>query len=317
MHWLPWVDAWETSLYGPAGFYRRAVPADHFTTAPALGSVFAEMVGRIAREAGLHRVVDVGAGSGELVRALHASDPALRLTAVELRPRPADLPAAIEWTDDVPDQIDGVVIANEYLDNVPCPVVERADDGVVRLVEVSQTGRERLGDPAPEPDVAWLADWWPLSSAAPRAEVGRPRDRAWTDLTTRVRNGVAIAVDYGHIRSERPPGGSLRAYRGGAEVEPVPDGERDITAHVAVDAVADAGRSQLLRQRDAVARWSDAPSPPTYEQARDDPRSALRRIAVSSERGLLRAHGGLGDFWWIVATRGAPAGVAGVGAWRA
>jgi SAM-dependent MidA family methyltransferase len=317
MHWLPWAEAWDESLYGPAGFYRRAVPADHFTTSPAHGTVFAEVVGRIAGDAHLDHVVDVGAGSGELVRALHALDATLRLTAVELRPRPADLPSAIEWTDLVPDRIDGVLVANEYLDNVPCPVVERADDGVVRLVEVSRTGHERLGECAPEDDVGWLADWWPLSPAAPRAEVGRPRDRVWTDLTARVRNGVAIAIDYGHVRSDRPRTGSLRAYRGGAEVAAVPDGGRDITAHVAVDAVAAASGSRLLRQRDALARWTDAPSLPTYQQARHDPRSALRRIAASSERGVLRAPAGLGDFWWIMTTRGEPAGGAGVGAWPA
>ena len=35
----------------------------------------------------------------------------------------------------------------------------------------------------------------------------------------RVTRGLAIAVDYGHLADARPPFGSLRSYRGGAEVD--------------------------------------------------------------------------------------------------
>lgn len=302
--WRPWSEAWMTALYGPAGFYRSAVPADHFTTSAGTGTGFARMVRRLAREAGLDHVVDVGAGSGELVRALHSVDPALRLTAVELRSRPADLPSVIDWASEIPEQVDGILVANEYLDNVPCPVVQRDDDGVPRTVEVDPNGRERLGAPAPDADVGWLHTWWPLSAASPRAEVGAPRDAQWCALTAHVRNGVAIAVDYGHLRTDRPVHGSLRGYRHGREVDVVPDGMRDITAAIAVDAVAAASGGRVLRQSEAVARWADEPSLPSYEQARHDPRSALRHLAASSERGVLGARGGLGDFWWILVGRG-------------
>ena len=78
---------------------------------------------------------------------LHALDPALRLTGVELASRP-DLPAEVSWTDELPATFEGLLIAHEWLDNVPCDVVELDDAGVVRLVDVDpDTGEESLGDP--------------------------------------------------------------------------------------------------------------------------------------------------------------------------
>ena len=63
--------------------------------------------------------------------------------------------------------------------------------------------------------------------------------------------GIAIAVDYGHLADGRPPFGSLRSYRDGTEVDVAVDGSCDVTAHVAVDAVADRVGATLVRQRDA------------------------------------------------------------------
>ena len=75
-----------------------------------------------------------------------------------------------------------------------------------------------------------------------RAEIGRPRDDAWADAVgARAAAGCALAVDYGHLRADRPPVGTLTGYRGGRQVPPVPDGRCDVTAHVAIDAVAAAG----------------------------------------------------------------------------
>ncbi|NEC19081.1 hypothetical protein G3I50_12545, partial [Streptomyces parvus] len=71
-----------------------------------------------------------------------------------------------------------------------------------------------------------------------RAEIGRPRDAAWTGAVGCLTAGLAVAVDYAHGRGTRPPFGTLTGFRGGREVRPVPDGSRDLTAHVALDACA-------------------------------------------------------------------------------
>ncbi|MFD0884819.1 hypothetical protein ACFQ08_09690, partial [Streptosporangium algeriense] len=86
----------------------------------------------------------------------------LRVTCVDVAPRPPGLPEEIGWERVVPEGVEGLVIANEWLDNVPLDVVEQTSDGP-RLVMVDPSdGAERLGDIPEEADLAWLDRWWPL-----------------------------------------------------------------------------------------------------------------------------------------------------------
>ena len=62
-------------------------------------------------------------------------------------------------------------------------------------------------------------------------------------------HGILLAVDYGHAAGGRPTGGTLAAYRDGAQVAPVPDGTCDLTAHVAVDSLE---HDELTTQRAAL-----------------------------------------------------------------
>jgi SAM-dependent MidA family methyltransferase len=216
---------------------------------------------------------------------------------VDVAPRPGSLPAPIEWHSDIPAEFDGLLLANEWLDNIPCDVVELDDEEVVRLVLVDPgTGTERLGDPV---ESAWLDAWWPLTESGERAEIGEPRDEAWAQAVEAV-TGLAVAIDYGHLADDRPPYGSLASYREGQEVDIRPDGTRDVTAHVAVDAVADRVGGRLERQRDALARLGVDGTRPPLDLAHADPPGYLADLARASEAAELRARGGWGDFWWIV-----------------
>ena len=291
----PWRDAWQDALYGPTGFFLHSRPTDHFRTSVTSSDVFAEAVARLARDAALDAVVDVGAGGGELLARLHGIDPTLQLTGVDLAPRP-DLPGDIAWTDELPPEVDGLLIAHEWLDNIPCDVVELDDAGVVRLVEVEpDTGAERLGEPV---ESAWLDRWWPLTEAGTRAEIGEPRDDAWADAVGRV-HGIALAVDYGHTAPDRPPFGSLTSFADGREVEAVPDGTRDVTAHVAVDSVAAMTGARLERQREALDRLGVDGTRPPLDLATTDPQAYVAALARASESAELRTRGGWGDFWWL------------------
>ncbi len=291
----PWREAWHDALYGPTGFFLATRPADHFRTSVASSDVFAGAIARLTRDAGLDAVVDLGAGGGELLTRLHAIDPDLQLIGVELAPRP-DLPRGIAWLDELPPTIDGLLIAHEWLDNVPCEIVELDEAGVPRLVEVDPgTGRERLGEPV---ESGWLDRWWPLSEPGARAEIGEARDDAWADAVARV-HGIAVAIDYGHTRGSRPPFGTLTSYAHGAEVDVVPDGSRDVTAHVAVDAAAARVGASLHRQRDALERLGVNGTRPPLDLATDDPPAYLAALARASESAELRARGGWGDFWWL------------------
>lgn len=291
-----WRNAWERALYAEGGFFRTSRPADHFRTSVHVGA-FAGAIAELARRTDARRIHDVGAGGGELLRALHRLLPDVELVGVELAERPADLPGDIDWVEELPQQMDDFVIANEWLDNVPCDVVELDPDGVVREVLVDPvTGEESLGKPY---SVPWLDRWWPLTERGQRAEVGLMRDNAWLDVVSRVR-GTTIAIDYGHTRDDRPPFGSLRSYAGGREVDVVPDGSRDITAHVAVDSVAATVGATLIRQRDALARLGLDGARPPLELAHSDPSAYVRALGAAGEAGELMASGGLGDFWWLV-----------------
>jgi SAM-dependent MidA family methyltransferase len=311
--WTTWRKATERALYGPGGFYVRGTgPAAHFRTSVHASRLFAVAVHRLATETRLTTVVDVGSGGGELLAALHTLDPTLRLCGVDIASRPAGLPSTVDWVHDLAELAgtsDVLLVANEWLDDVPVDVVTRRRDGL-RLVEVDTTGRERLGPSPTSRDVRWIDRWWPLAQHGDRAEVGHPRDDAWAAAVRAVRRGLLVAADYAHDLTGRPPGGSLTGYRAGRVVPPVPDGSCDVTSHVALDACAAAGTAAgaaatlLLSQREALQALGVDAS--LAVPSRSAARPALEVLAARGAAAELLEPGGLGGFTWLVQTVGLP-----------
>jgi SAM-dependent MidA family methyltransferase len=242
-------------------------------------------------------VVEMGAGTGALLAALAERLPAaVSLVGVERRPRPPGLPPSVRWRETLPAEVDGLLLAVEWLDTVPADVVV---DG--RVVLVDDDGTESAGLAPDAADAAWLARWWPQGA---RREVGRRRDEAWADAVRRVRQGAALAVDYGYRCSDPPTAGTLRAYRDGREVSLRPRPDRDVTAAVAWDSVVDAadraagqgGRATVLTSQRAALRELGlsaalpARGTPGYAEA-------LRR--TGRVRALLDP-AGLGAFGWCL-----------------
>ncbi|MEU0098926.1 SAM-dependent methyltransferase [Streptomyces sp. NPDC006267] len=322
--WRGWREAAQTALYGDEGFYRSPLrspegPAGHFRTSvhasPLFAAAVARLLARTAREldTGTVALVDVGAGRGELLTGVLAALPKeLEVTAyaVEVAARPAGLDPRIEWCAEPPAGVAGLLFANEWLDNVPAEVAEADADGVPRYVQVrTSDGAERLGDVVDGADAAWLERWWPLSAPGERAEIGRARDAAWARAAGSLAAGLAVAVDYAHVRGARPPFGTLTGFRGGREVRPVPDGSCDLTAHVALDACAAAvagtgpgaeGRTELTGQRAALHRLGVSGDRPPLSLAATDPGGYVRALAAAGEAAELTARGGLGDFGWLL-----------------
>ncbi|MER5632707.1 SAM-dependent methyltransferase [Streptomyces nitrosporeus] len=316
--WCGWREATRTALYGEDGFYRRPEgPAGHFRTSVHASGLFASAVARLltrtALELGTDTVdlVDVGAGRGELLTGVLAAlravpdAPSVRAYAVELAPRPPALDPDIEWSHALPPRVHGLLFANEWLDNVPLDVAEADGDGVPRYVLVRRSdGAERLGDPVTGADAEWLERWWPPARPGERAEIGRPRDEAWARAVEAVAGGLAVAVDYAHVRGARPPFGTLTGFRAGREVPPVPDGSCDVTAHVALDACAAATAgtgdgAELLDQRTALRELGVSGERPPLARASADPAGYVRALASAGEAAELTARGGLGDFGWL------------------
>lgn len=315
MCWPTWREAMQDALYGmPDGFFRRERPADHFRTSVHASTQFAAAIVRLAREADLVRVVDIGAGSGELLAQIDALTAGLELTGVEVAPRPAELPVHISWRGELPATLEhALVVANEWLDNVPLDIAEVGDDGAPRIVHVSpSTGEETAGSPVSGGDAAWLEAWWPVTAAEPgdRAEIGRTRDAAWAEVTGRARESLCVAVDYFHVRHDRPPYGTLNAYRHGHDVALVPDGSRDITAHVALDSVAAAGEAAgatstvLTTQRTMLQALGVRASVPPHSLATTDPAAYVQALGQASEAAELLAKPSLGGFGWLIQSFG-------------
>lgn len=307
-----WRTAWDRALYGPDGFYRRNAPADHFRTAVHGSDLMARALVKLVRDHELDTVVDVGAGRAELLTALHRLAPDLELLAVEVAPRPSGLPDAIAWSPVPPESVDGLVVGHEWLDNVPCHVAAVDEEGDVRMVHVDpSTGEESFGHrvttPGVPPSMAqWLEQWWPLEGCEPgaRAEIGTARDQAWADVVDRVDRGLAIAVDYGHTLGSRPAKGSLRSYRDGRAVPVLPDGFRDVTAHVAVDSVAAAVGGAVVSQRDALRSLGVDSARPPVSLAAEDPTAYVEALSAAAASAEATDPAGFGDFYWVVSGRG-------------
>lgn len=273
---LTLVDAWEETLTGSRSFYRGADgdPYRHFATDIARGEKIIPLIRELLALAGdCHvgplSVIDVGSGAGGLLARLAIAGIDARLVGIDLRPRPAGLDAGIEWiTADARllareiRGVRGVVVAHEFLDDIPCPAVEAGEDGRPRLIRVDPSSRRIVvGEPLKDPaDLGWLDRWWPVTRPFMRAEIGRSRDEAWALITGMLDSGAALAIDYGHTRPQRLAGtwdgGTLVGYRDGRVVTPVADGSCNLTAHVSIDSVAEAAPTA---QSTRIARWSSSP----------------------------------------------------------
>jgi SAM-dependent MidA family methyltransferase len=194
-----------------------------------------------------------------------------------------------------------LLLAVEWLDTQPVDVVVGG-----RTLMVQPDGTQLPGQAPTSRDEAWLRRWWPDGD---RREVGHRRDDAWAAAVRRLRAGIAVAVDYGHTRDCRPSSGSLAGYAAGRTVSALPDGHRDVTAAVALDACAAAvaadrpelaERSLITTQRAALRALGiegRLPARPADGTAGAEYAADLQRAARA---GRLLDPDGLGGFGWLL-----------------
>jgi SAM-dependent MidA family methyltransferase len=321
---IPFDEFMRIALYGTRGFYSR--PADEeggsagrrgdFITSPEVGPLFGAVVARFLddewRRLGrpdTFTVVDAGAGPGTLARTVLAARPAciesLRYMAVEISTVQRDRhPDGVESVGEFPDEaFDGVVLANELLDNLPFRLA--VYDGGWREAYVVDRGDGTFGEMLSAP-------FDPLPSVLPTRAAHGSRAPIHTDavewfarMQSLVRSGSMVVIDYAAPTTAslagRPYREWLRTYRGherGDHPLRAP-GSQDITTEVALDQfpAADAVRSQtqwlqLWGIDDLVAEgkrvWTEQSARPGLE--------AMRMRSRVSESEALVDPAGLGAF---------------------
>lgn len=246
--------------------------ADHHFASPAAHSGVHQWLAQVLQQTSSWvgtplPLFDLGAGSGELLLGTLPLCPADTITpiAVDWQGPPAHWPTDWQWcqgdaAEVLPSPMSGVVVALELLDEVPCDVAVRSGEQW-HYLEVNSSGVENVGPPVGGEDLLWLDTW---VDGVDRAEIGTSRDAFAATLCSRISRGLFIIVDYtidSHTRMYAPAG-TLTGYYRGRQVAPIPDGRRNLTAHVAVDSLAAIldpfGQVRRHRLGDLVAPYTGA-----------------------------------------------------------
>lgn len=305
-------------LYDPdRGFYALRGEAGgargDFVTSPEVGPLFGAVIGRfldsvwddLGRPASF-TVVEAAAGRGALAKSVLASAPrcadSLDYVTVERSARLRDAQRGLlgdsvtiaAGLEDVPDRFEGVILANELLDNLAFRLAVRSEDGWAEVY---------VEDGAPV-----LGPLGPNSVALPEAPGGtrlpiQDQAAAWVaGALGLLRRGRLVVIDYGVARTAELVGRDwLRTYRGhtrGGDPFQAP-GTSDITTDVAFDQLpAGAGlRSQAdFLRRYGIEELVDEGRRIWTERAHLGDLEAIRARSRVTESEALLDPGGLGAF---------------------
>jgi len=269
--WIGFARFMDLALYAPAQGYYVAGAAKigaegDFVTAPEISPLFgatlarqiAEILGRSGGE-----VLELGAGSGvlatDVLRELRNLDslpqrylildisPQLaRRQQLTIEQRLPGLATRIEWPTALPEDFEGVVIANEVLDALPVHLIAWRQDGLFERGVSWENGLVWSERPLPPGALRDAAEATGVE-AEYISEISLAAPALVRTLSDVLRKGALLLIDYGFGRREyyhpqRCQGTLMSHYRHRAHDDPffLP-GLQDLTAHVDFTAIAEAG----------------------------------------------------------------------------
>ena len=281
--WLPFDQFMALALYEPGlGYYANQQPkfgtmpqsGRDFVTAPELsplfGATLAQQVAEALKATGTDEVWEFGAGSGALASQLLSEFKRLgceikRYNIMDLsstlKARQqailAEFGEQVQWLNQWPDTLQGVVVGNEVLDAMPVKLLHRIkgewhERGVVLAHPENPDGLAWQDRPsALRPPVEPLGEHDYLTEIQPQGEafVASLAER----LLASEKGGAAFFLDYGFpatefFHPERHMGTVMCHQAHKADPDPlVSVGMKDITAHVNFTGIALAGQDAGLQ----------------------------------------------------------------------
>jgi SAM-dependent MidA family methyltransferase len=276
--WLSFEAFMELALYAPGlGYYSaggtKIGPGGDFTTAPEISDLFSICVAHQCAQVLERRgrsILELGAGTGRMaatiLRTLDSlgalpDQYAILEVSADLRDRqrerveqlPEHLSRRVVWFDVLPAQpVNGVILANEVLDALPCRrVVVRGDRARESGVTIGEGDAFVASEREPEEEFARL--WQQLARELPyelpdgyHTEVCTRVAPLIASLSDRLDSGLMLLFDYGlpraHYYHPQRSLGTLRChFKQLAHDDPfVNIGVQDITAWVDFTRVAEA-----------------------------------------------------------------------------
>ena len=280
---ISFAEFMHEALYAPGlGYYSAGATkfgADgDFITAPEVSSVFGRVLARqsaeVLREIENGEILEFGAGSGKLavdmlraleeLRALPDTYRILEVSAdlqerqrIRMQAEIPQLANRVQWISDLPQDFEGVIVANEVLDALPVERFVRRESGVSQLCVALEAER-----------FVWTETEAPgrLASAVTEieAEIGRTLVDGYTSevslaapqwidaLASCLRRGTAFLFDYGvsqreYYATDRIDGWLRCHFRHHAHSDPlIYPGIQDLTAWVDFSGIASAAVSAGL-----------------------------------------------------------------------